>query len=171
MVKILDEIRARLAEAQKRLAEATVKFQAAQAALQGAQHNHNVWHMALQVEQRDESILQAKAIEKQLPLPTTTQKADPIAAPIAADAAEHPADNSEATNKTDVVRNLLRQHPAGMSAVEIWKEVGAQFNHRPYLYSVLKRLRDRDEIVKRRTKYCLVVIPKAEEAKEQPIVH
>jgi hypothetical protein len=49
--------------------------------------------------------------------------------------------------------------------------VGAQFNHRPYLYSVLKRLRDRQEIVKRRNKYCLTVIPKSEEAKEQHIIH
>jgi hypothetical protein len=77
----------------------------------------------------------------------------------------------EAPNKTDVVRNLLKQHPAGMSAVDIWKEVGEQFTHRPYLYSILKRLRDRQEIVKRRTRYFLTVIPKAEEAKEQAVVH
>jgi len=82
---------------------------------------------------------------------------------IAAPSLEPPNDTSEVLNKTDIVRSLLKQHPTGMSAVDIWKAVGAQFNHRPYLYSVLKRLRDRQEIVKRRNKYCLTVIPKSEE--------
>ena len=174
MATILEEIQTRLAEAQKRLTEANAAFAVAQQAQAQANHNFNVWNMALQVEQRDEKLRQDKANEKQLPLPTAMkEEASPVAVPSIAVpiASEQPTDNSETPNKTDAVRNLLRQHPNGMSAVDIWKEVREDFKHRPYLYSVLKRLRDREEIVKRRNKYCLIVIPKAEEVKEQTIVH
>jgi len=175
MTKIVDELQLRVADAKKHLDIVTQTFQTVQQALQTAQHTYNVWNLALQVEQRDEQLRQSKANEKQLQLPTTAPGVAPAPAPLASVtapiASEQPADNSEALNKTEVVRTLLRQHPAGMSAVDIWKEIGAQFNHRPYLYSVLKRLRDREEIVKRRNKYCLTVLPKAEEAKEQSVVH
>ena len=177
MTKILEEIQARLVEAQKRLAETSQLFQAAQQAQQLAQHNFNVWNMALQVEQRDEQLRQAQATEKQLQLPTAGSKAEANAttvaiSPVTTPDTPEPADNTDALNKTDIVRSLLRQHPTGMSAVELWKEVKAQFNHRPYLYSVLKRLRDRDEIVRRRNKYCLTSISRSpEEAKEQTMVH
>jgi hypothetical protein len=171
MAKILEEIQARLAEAQKRLTETTQQFQIAQQAQNSAQHNFNVWTMALQLEQRDEQLRQARATEKQLQLPTTVPKSPEAAPSAAAPIPEQSPDNSDALNKTNVVRSLLRQHPTGMSAVDIWKEVGGQFNHRPYLYSVLKRLRDRNEIVKRRNKYCLTTITKAEEVKEQTVVH
>ncbi len=177
MAKILEEIQTRLAESQKQLAEATQVLAAAQQRHQAASHNFNVWNAAMQLEQREEQLRQAQATEKQLQLPTTPVKTEPMTASVAAASittsmlSEHLADNSEAPNKTEVVRNLLKQHPTGMSAVDIWKEVGAQFEHRPYLYSVLKRLRDRNEIVKRRNKYCLTAIPKVEGVKEQPIVH
>lgn len=167
MAKILEEIQARLVEAQKRLAETTQALQTAQQAHQIATQNFNVWNMALQIEQREEQLRQAAATEQQPELPLSTPKpAASIVPPI-----EHSVDTSEAINKTDVVRNLLKQHPTGMSAVDIWKEVGAQFAHRPYLYSVLKRLRDRDEVIKRRNKYCLTAISKVEGDKEQPVVH
>jgi hypothetical protein len=165
MTKITDELQIRVAESKERLDKAEKDFKVAQAAFQTAQQDHNVWSLALQAEARDEQRKNAAATERQLPLPSVKPQS------VAAVVSEQPIDNSEALNKTDVVRNLLRQHPTGMSAVDIWKEVGAQFNHRPYLYSVLKRLRDRNEIVKRRNKYCLTVIPKVEEVKEQPIVH
>jgi hypothetical protein len=177
MAKIIDEIQTRLVEAQKRLAETTQALQTAQQAHQIATQNFNVWNMALQIEQREEQSRQAKATEKQLQLPTASPKPEPVVASVAAASvttsmlSEQLGDNSEAPNKTDIVRNLLKQHPTGMSAVDIWKAVGEQFNHRPYLYSVLKRLRDRQEIVKRRSKYCLTNIPKTAEGKEQPVVH
>ena len=169
MAKILQEIQTRLAEAHKQLAEATQVLATAQQKHASAQHNFNVWNAAAQLEQRDEQLRQATATEAQSELPLSTTNPAPLASitsPI-----EQPADASETLNKTDVVRNLLKQHPTGMSAVDIWKEVGAQFTHRPYLYSVLKRLRDREEIIKRRNKYCLTAVPKAEEVKGQHVVH
>jgi hypothetical protein len=164
MTKIIEELEARVAASKQRLDETTKTFQSAQQAHLAAQQEHNVWSLALQTEMRDEQRRTAFATETQLPLPTVKAQ---IEVPIAPEQ----VDNSEAPNKTNIVRNLLKQHPTGMSAVDIWKEVGAQFNHRPYLYSVLKRLRDRNEIAKRRNKYCLTALPKAEEVREQSVVH
>jgi type II secretory pathway pseudopilin PulG len=177
MAKILEEIQSRLAEAQKRLAETTQALQVAQQAQQAAQHNFNVWNMALQIEQRDEQRRVAAATEKQLSLPATQPESKPqpksdseleledfVDAVLSEDA-------SEGVNKTDTVRDLLRRHPTGMTAVDIWAEVRSDFKHRPYLYSVLKRLRDREEIIKRRGKYCLKLIPKTQEAQDQSVVH
>ncbi|MGA2967079.1 MAG: hypothetical protein ABSD64_12770 [Terriglobales bacterium] len=169
MNKIMEDLEARVAASKQRLDEATKTFQTAQQAYQVAQQDHNVWSLALQAEVRDEQRRDAAATEKQSELPLSTAKPSPpssIVAPI-----EQSVDSPESLNKTDAVRNLLRQHSTGMSAVDIWKEVGAQFKHRPYLYSVLKRLRDRDEVIMRRNKYFLKFIPKTEEAKEQPVVH
>jgi hypothetical protein len=165
MTKITDELQIRVAESKERLDRAEKDFKVAQAAFQTAQQDHNVWNLALQAEVRDEQRKNAAATEQQLPLPTVKPQ------PIAAITPEQPIDNSEALNKTDVVRNLLKEHPTGMSAVDIWKEVGGQFTHRPYLYSVLKRLRDREEVIKRRNKYCLTAISKVEGVKEQHVVH
>ncbi len=172
MPTILEEIKARLIEAQKQLAEATQALAVAQQKHQLASHNFNIWNAALQIETREEQTKQAVAMEKQSELPLANNQPLRLAA-IPAPQAEHSddVDEQEGPNKTDIVRNLLRQHPTGMSAVDIWKIVGPQFNHRPYLYSVLKRLRDRGEISKRRNKYCLTAIQKTEEAKEQQVVH
>jgi hypothetical protein len=170
MSKILEELQVRVADSKSRLDIATKSFQSAQAVFQQAQQDHNVWNMALVAEQRDEQRRAATATEKQLPLPTTAQaEAKP---PVwgeqeVSDLAGEPA---EPFNKTDTVRALLRRHPGGMTAVDIWNEVSDDFKHRPYLYSVLKRLRDREEIVKRRNKYCLKLTPKTEEAHEQTVV-
>jgi len=164
MTKITDQLQMRVAESKERLDKAEKEFKIAQLAFQTAQQDHNVWNLALQAEVRDEQRKNASASEQQLPLPTVKPQPAAIVAP------EQPVDSSEVLNKTDIVRNLLKQHPTGMSAVDIWKEVGAQFNHRPYLYSVLKRLRDREEVIRRRSKYCLATISK-EGGTEQSVVH
>jgi len=177
MAKILEEIQTRLAEAQKQLTEATQVLTQAQQKHQAATHNFSVWNAAAQIEQREEQLRQAQATEKQLQLPTVSPKTEPMTPSVAAASittsmlSDQLSDNTQTPNKTEIVRNLLKQHPTGMSAVDIWKEVGEQFTHRPYLYSVLKRLRDRQEIVKRRGKYCLTIIPKPEGVKEQSVVH
>jgi hypothetical protein len=168
MAKIIEEIQTRLAEAQKQLVDATQVLTMAQQKHQAAQHNFNVWTAAMQIEQREEQLRQADANEKQPELPLSPTKP---AASIIPSISDHQADASETLNKTEIVRTLLKQHPNGMSAVDIWKEVRAQFMHRPYLYSVLKRLRDREEIIKRRNRYFLTVVPKIEGAKDQPVVH
>jgi hypothetical protein len=169
MAKILEEIQARLTEAHTQLAEATQILTIAQQKHQAATHNFNVWNAAMQLEQREEQLRQDAATEKQSELPLSTPRHAALVS--VTPTVEQSADTSETLNKTDVVRNLLRQHPTGMSAVDIWKEVRPQFTHRPYLYSVLKRLRDKEEVVKRRNKYCLTAISKVEGVKEHSVVH
>jgi hypothetical protein len=168
MTKILDELQARVADSKVRLDAATKTFQIAQAAFQQAQQDHSIWTSAWQAEVREVQRQAAIAIEKQLPLPTNSE---PEIEDFVDDIIDAVEDGSGSTNKTDTVRDLLRRHPAGMSAIDIWAEVRSDFKHRPYLYSVLKRLRDREEIIKRRGKYCLKLIPKAEEAQDHSAVH
>ncbi len=129
MTKILDELQARVAEAQKRLTEANAALAAAQQAQVQANHNFNVWNMAAVVEMRDEQQRQAAAEAKQMPLPT----GDSASAPDSEAFVDAVPLMEEALNKTDTVRDLLRRHPAGMTATEIWREVSGQFKHRPYL--------------------------------------
>jgi hypothetical protein len=169
MSKILEELQVRVTDSKSRLDTATKLFQQAQVVFQQAQQDHNVWSAAFLAEQRDEQRRDAAATAKQLPLPTEHVQPKPPtwAEENVSDLAAEP---TEGFNKTDTVRALLRRHPTGMTAVDIWNEVSDDFKHRPYLYSVLKRLRDREEIVKRRNKYCLKLTPKTEEAHEQTVV-
>jgi hypothetical protein len=175
MAKILEELQARVREARKRLDEANATLATSQQAQVNANHNFNVWSMAALAEAREEKLRDTEANEKQLPLPAANPETLETFSDIA-DLAEALADQSvnsaEVINKTDAVRELLRRHPAGMTAVDIWNEVSEDFKHRPYLYSVLKRLRDRDEVVMRRKKYYLKLANKIEEVKEQQsVVH
>ena len=173
MSKIIEELQVRSTEAKKKLDEATAALQAAQTAHGLALQNFNVWNLALQIETRDEQQRQAAAIEKQLPLPETKSESMLVIDRSNDDDVFVVDDLPDmGVTKTDIVRNLLRQHPGGMTAPDIWKQVRSQFQHRPYLYSILKRLRDREEVAKRRGKYFLKLEPKIEEVKDQQsIVH
>jgi hypothetical protein len=176
MSKIIEELQARATDSKLRLDAATKDFQTVQAILQQAQQTFNIWNSALQAEIREEQRKSAAATESQLPLPTSMPQlkaaleTKPKDDEDFVDAVDLAGDMPE-LNKTASVRDLLRRHPAGMTAVDIWNEVKGDFTHRPYLYSVLKRLRDREEIVKRRNRYFLKLIPKTQEAQEQPVVH
>ncbi len=159
MPTILEEIQARVAQAQQVLTEATQRFQVAQQALQKAQSDFNVWNAALGIETREEQLRTATAKENQLPMNLSQSTSEP-------DDSISSAPAPESVNQTEVVRELLRQHPTGMTPTEIWKEVSGQFKYRAYLYSVLKRLRDRDEVVMRRKKYAL----RPQQEAPQPII-
>jgi len=56
-------------------------------------------------------------------------------------------------NQTEAVRAVLKERPAGMSPQEIWNAVRSGMANRTYLYSVLKRLKERGDVVERRGKY------------------
>ena len=70
-------------------------------------------------------------------------------------------DVSEPISKTEAVRELLREHPAGLTSPDLWKgfQIKVPNTERAYLYSVLKRLRDKDEVMVRRGKYMLKIKP------------
>lgn len=76
--------------------------------------------------------------------------------------AEHEHDEeSDPVNKTEIVRELLRSHTNGITPADLWKgfQIQAPGTSRQYLYSVLKRLRDREYVCVRRGKYVLKTKP------------
>jgi hypothetical protein len=153
MSQFLEEIKSRLEDAQKR-------FQATAQALQAAQQQHQAVSQEVGSLQY---LLQVETRKTQGADATTTDSPQAIRTIHTAIAS---ADRGE-VNKTELVRDALRQHPNGLLAVDIWKSVSGQIKHRPYFYSILKRLRDEGEVLQRRSKYILKISAKPEEDKEQ----
>jgi len=159
MQSILEQIQTRIAEAEKRVNEAGKLLHAADKAYNAAVSEFHVWRSALEAETRAqqeatntqtvfagmESLVSETANSPKPPVE------DPDATIVNATAPVQPS----GTNKTEMIRELLRQNPAGLTPPQIWQQVTKQFKHRPYLYSVLKRLKDQDEVVIRRHKYVL----------------
>jgi len=151
----LETIKLRLVETQRQHQEATVKFQKAQAEFQSIAQKLQSWQIAFQTETLRE---QAEAAQAQ---GTTLQvtPAKPMQNPAITTIASAESQIGGAVNKTEIIRQQLRQHPAGMTGKELWDAVKVQISYRPYVYSVLKRLRDKDEVILRRKKYRLVPKP------------
>jgi hypothetical protein len=156
MDPLLDGMRERLEKAKARLAKAQLGFQAAQAEMQAAAGECSIWNSALSLVMRDEEKRLAESHEKQIPMnlpelqPTpSAEKATENGGPLQA------AQAGAAINKTEKVREVLREHETGITPAGIWTEVQDHFSGRPYLYAVLKRLRDNDEVSIRRGKYQL----------------
>jgi hypothetical protein len=105
---------------------------------------------------REEEKRQAEAQANQLPMMLPELQPRPSGT-IPAPEEDHaePAGPPEAANKTELVREMLRLHPTGITVSGLWTEIGDQINSRAYLYSILKRLRDKDEVFTRRKKYLL----------------
>jgi hypothetical protein len=170
---LLEELRTRQQTAQARLQEATQAFQAAQAAHNSAQATFQKAQQALGIAQQqahgwntayaavlaEEAERKQDAEKEQLKLPHTPT---PLAAPVAL---PEPVQAAEQKSKTDIIRDLLRQSSHGMTPMEIWSHVQDQFKYRAYMYSVLKRLTDREELCVRRGKYSIRIVP--QEVKEE----
>ena len=154
----LEDLKARLAVAHKILAEATQQLQVAQQNQQKAASDFNVWNAAVAILTREEQAKQAAAHENQLPIGLSAPTPEPVQS-SPTNSTQLQTSEAGSPNKTEIVRELLRQHPSGMTPSEIWKELGDQIGNRPYLYSVLKRLRDRDEVTLRRNKYAVKIKP------------
>jgi hypothetical protein len=159
MSEFLETLKTRMAEAQKRFNESQQKLQVAQLEHQTAAQEFSSWQKAVEVEARREAAIPAGA-EGPLPIATrTTVVLEP---------------STTEPNKTQMIRELLRDHPAGMTPGEVWRAVKNSFPHRAYVYSVLKRLTEREQIIgPRRGKYFFRVPSKPEEGKlqEPTIVH
>jgi hypothetical protein len=135
---------------QQALATAQATFQKSQAALSLAQQQMQGWSIALvTVEAEEAERLQVKN-EKQLDLPAVseTPETQPPTSPL-----QQPEGAAEAGGKTEMIRDLVRQHPQGITATEIWSHVQDRFNHRAYLYNILKRLTKNGEFSERKGKY------------------
>jgi len=160
MPSILEELRNRLIEAKQRVDDTARKLELAEQAHNAASNDFAVWRAALDSEMREHQVeLEAtKANQPILEGFTPQDIENPLIIPDG-----NPKTNTEAprtlasetVNKTEIIRALLRKNPTGLTPPEIWSHVGDQFKHRPYMYSVLKRLKDRDEISFRRNKYVI----------------
>ena len=154
MNQFLEELKTRLTDTAKRLQAAQQKAGLAQVELQAVTQEYNSLQHLANVE--------AARIQQSTGASITVNVNSRIAQPALPQASD--------TNKTETIRELLRQHPAGMTPTDIWKEVKGQMAHRPYLYSILKRLKDKDEVCVRRGKYIAKMTPKSEEGKGQTMV-
>src|SRR5436309_1135390 len=132
MSQFIEELKARMAEALKRLQAAQQRSQAAQAELQAVSQEYNSLQHLINVE-----------------VSRNPESAGPITVNVESRIAQPALPQTSETNKTETIRELLRQHPTGMTPTDIWREVKDQMAHRPYLYSILKRLKDKDEVTVR----------------------
>lgn len=159
------ELKIRHAEAQKRLQAAQQEAQAVQTRYQAIAQEFNSLQLLLNVEAaKPENKPEDKTAQPAItvvaravsvvPQATTGQTALPLVA----------------ENKTDMIRELLRQYPGGIAPTELWKQVKTRMTHRAYLYSILKRLKDKGEVMVKRGKYIAKIMPKPEEEKEQTVV-
>jgi len=158
MSEFIENLRVRQQDAHRRLQAAQQRLAVAQAEFQAASQDFNSWNYALATETRKAQQEAATALAARLaghsspPSPTP----DPVTAVTVVTTPVTPAPiaNVPEVNKTELVRNVLRQHTSGLTPNEIWKELKNQVGY-AYIYSILKRLRDNEQITKKRGKYCL----------------
>jgi hypothetical protein len=154
MSEFLDNLKRGMQEAQVKFQAAQQKMNLANAEFQAAAQEFNAW----------QTLVAATARKEQHGAPPAVSvSAQVTVSPNVA--AQLVSSSKTEGNKTNAVRELLRQHPAGMTPLEIWKQMESQMTNRAYLYSVLKRLKDRGDARERRGKYFLN--PKVEEAQNQ----
>jgi hypothetical protein len=155
MDDFLTILKSRLQDAQKWMQEAQQKLAVAQNEFQRASQEYNSWNYAFAVETQ-------RAAQAANGTKPTTQPGMPRALP------QHPGATAlieakpEAKNKTELVRTFLKQHPNGATPTDIWENLKSEMD-RAYIYSVLKRLKDKDEIQERRGKYYFKHRPEADE--------
>ena len=117
---------------------------------------------------RDEEKRLAESREKQLPMNLPDLQPAPVVEKTTDDSASLQIPQvGAAINKTEKVREILSEHEAGVTPAGIWTEVKDHFSTRAYLYAILKRLRDNDEVSIRRGKYLLKPKPVAMNPAEQ----
>jgi predicted RNA-binding protein len=138
----LEFLRQRLADAQKAFEEEKARFAKATVAWQSANNLVLACQRLIDEEERRQQSAGAPTL--------------PIAFVVETETMD--------TNKTKLIRDILKQHTGGIAPGELWDLVSGKIKHRPYLYSVLKRLSDRKEVAKRRGKYYFVEPPEERSA-------
>lgn len=150
MSQLIDRLKEGLAEVQKRQAEVGKRFSAMQLEWAAVNAELNGYNKVIELETKRE-------LEKAATLP-------PIQGPPTQ--AEQRTDQD--ANQTQLVRDALASHPGGLTPAQVWGAVKGKVGRRNYVYSILKRLKDRKQVVEKRGKYSLPALPKIEEASEQP---
>lgn len=180
MSNFLETLKEGMEEAQKKFTSAQEKFTAAQTEYQASQQKlvacQTEYQSALQEFQAFQTLVSVQTRKEQPangtssatpattgavtarivhqtgialpgrnPVPQKVENAQPIIE----------QNNKSEGNKTEAVRMLLRSHTGGMTPSEIWNNLQSQLSNRVYLYSILKRLKDRGEVRDKRGKYYL----------------
>ena len=159
----LDTMREYVEKARGRLAAAELAHKETATEFQAAMSDFTVWNNAYTLAQKEREKWQAEARETQLPMNLPEITAAPNDSKSDADKAQVPAPE---VNKTEKVREILGEHISGITPAQLWVEVKDFQVSRPYLYSVLKRLRDNEEVSMRKGgKY--VLKPKPVEVKPE----
>ena len=149
MSEFVETLKARVAVAQQRLTETKQRLEVAQSDYQKAIAEFTAWQGALLSESRNE-------LQKRLTAPTVADAAVVGDGPQA----NVPAMTAE-VNKTDLIRDALRRRPTGLTPDEVWRLVQDQIANRSYVYAVLGRLKEKDEVYSRRGKYYIRIAEKA----------
>ena len=164
MPTMLEELKSRQATAQARQAAAQTRWLAAQAELNAATGELNIWNNAVAIETREEAARVAESAKDQISM-TLQPDFEAAPEPESPESQSQIEEEDESVNKTELVRELLRQNPGGMTPRVIWTAFHQQAPKasRNYLYSVLKRLRDKKQVEQKRGKYMLKAKPPAAE--------
>lgn len=154
MGTFLEMVRERLEAARLRLSAAQQALQAATAEAQAAAAEFAVWNNAASLELKEQEKRTAAAQANQIPmnLPGITVAPKPSEA-TPEETHTREKEPPETSNKTEKVREIIRAREAGVKPAELWIEVRDYVSSRAYMYSILKRLRDNDEVSIRRGKY------------------
>jgi len=167
----MPEAKSKLEAAQKRFMDAQSEFQRAQQKINVAQAEFQQATLEFQAYQtlvnKEQRTNAPDAIVSQLPLAhaasqpphrfvTRIGPTQTVGLPNLATPPQTPDDNSSEPSKTGAVREILKRHPAGMTPAEMWVHVHSQIVNRVYLYSILKRLKERGDVRARRGKYYFV---------------
>lgn len=157
MNDFLETLKSRLARSQIRLNETKQKLEEAQAAHTKALQEWGAWVTAYQTEAgiKDISAIMATATSTG----TTQEKI--------ADISETQRPEVPELNKTDLIRDTLRRRPTGITPAELWRIVRDQIPNRSYVYSVLGRLKEKEQVVSRRGKYYIRITATKEEQEKQ----
>ena len=168
MSEFLENLKVRHAEAQKRFLAKQQELNRINAEFQAVAQEFNAWQTLLNLEARKEQVAAVAAtVTANNPVPTIPPTAALNSTPSPVGVVFAPAAARTEGNKTEIVRDLLRQAaPGSMSAADIWEAVRNQVSNRAYLYSVLSRMKDKGEVGVKRGRYFFKFPSKPEEPKE-----
>ncbi len=166
MSEFIDMLRQRLNDAQKRLLDSQTHLQEAQAKHQAVAQEFSSLQTLINIEMaKAQGSLQPGG----QPQPVGAQPGAPFRVVISPRPTTAPAPmatpqphalpgvaESPAINQTEMIREVLRQHTNGITPAQVWIKV-KEHVERNYVYSVLKRMKDKGEVKERRGKYYLQV--------------
>ena len=149
MSQLIERLKEGFAEVQKRQTEIGERWRAVQAEWNAVSAEVTGYAKVIELETKRE-------LEQAATLP-------PIEGPPTRE--EHQTEQD--SNQTQLVRDALAAHPGGLTPAQVWGAVKGKVTRRTYVYSVLKRLKDRKQVTEKRGKYSLPATPKVEEATEE----